>query len=62
MAQLIRCISDKQLPSGEEVWVGLEQLHFLTRQKTYKLRVRLTDQDGIKGEANFNYFDLNKVV
>ena len=47
---------------GEEHWIGLENLHFLTRQKTYKLRVRLTDQYGKMGEGIFEYVNLNKKV
>ena len=47
---------------GSEIWIGLKQLHYLTREKTYKLRVRLVDQDGLHGEGLYDFLDLNKLV
>ena len=42
--------------------MGLEQINAMTVQKRYKLRIRLTDQDGNLGEGVYEYFFLRKHV
>ncbi|WAR17885.1 FBCDA-like protein [Mya arenaria] len=39
-------------------WLGLEQIHYLSRQDRYELRVDMTDYEGTTKYASYNVFEL----
>ena len=41
---------------GREFWIGLENMHGLTKNTDYWLRVRLTGADGTTAVAYYNLF------
>ena len=44
-------------PSGE-FWFGNENLHLLTRDRNYVLRIELTNQDGVGAVAQYGNFSV----
>ena len=46
--------------SGES-WIGLDNLHRLTSQRSYSLKLTMTDYDGTDYVAVFENFKVNSV-
>ena len=44
--------------AGEEFWLGLENLFYITNQKSYSLKVNVEDANGIRDEATWNVFRI----
>lgn len=45
--------------NGSDYWVGNEQLHYLTKAKTYRLRVDITKSDGSTLYAEYASFSIS---
>lgn len=43
---------------GNDVWLGNEQLYYLTNQKEYKLRIEIVDSKGAPSYAEYERFRL----
>ena len=41
-----------------ESWLGLQSLHTLTSQRSYKLKITMTDFDGEKYDAVYDHFKV----
>ena len=46
--------------SGES-WLGLENLHRLTSEKSYSLKVTMTDYDGARYTAVYDKFEVRQI-
>ncbi|KAF2363890.1 Fibrinogen alpha/beta/gamma chain C-terminal globular domain, partial [Trinorchestia longiramus] len=56
-----RTWTDYELGFGEpsrEYWIGLEPLHFLTRERSYSLRADMEDWEGRQAWAAYNFFSV----
>ena len=50
--------NDKSLFFPGEVWIGLDKLHQLTFERSYSLRITMTDHDGKKYRAVYEQFEV----
>ena len=41
-----------------EVWIGLDKLHQLTSERSYSLKIIMTDYDGSKYQAVYEQFEV----
>ena len=53
-------ICKSKLFSGER-WLGLENLHRLTSEKSYSLKVTMTDYDGAQYVAVYDKFKVRQI-
>ena len=48
--------------SGEEFWIGLDNLFELTNRKNYSLKITAVDVDGVEDSAIWTLFGLRNKV
>ena len=46
--------------AGEEHWLGLKNIFYLTNQKSYSLKIEAVDQDGNQDQATWDFFRLTE--
>ena len=51
----------KKTTSGES-WIGLDKLHQLTSERSYSLKITMTDYDNKTFVAVYNYFKVSHSV
>ncbi len=47
---------------GEEFWLGLKNIYYITNQKLYSLKIEAEDVDGVTDQATWNNFRLTEDV